>query len=155
MSNVEIRENMIKGYHAKSAAQAYLMGFIHAGKIYASFTDELRDDCLKLDRAAQSKGGMYKIRVIVSAKVKAMLIATGKAVCWGDAEQMNYNDKYNNGEHFERFATEKLTDKTWVKDNVPFYVAGDIEYQGKQVQIKFDRAELINESTLAKAPARA
>ena len=149
------RESMIETYRKYSKAEAYLLGFEQNGKLYTTLTDELRDDCLKLDKAAESKGGMYKIRVRVSSKIKAMLIATGKAVCWGSVELMNYNDKYNKGEHFERLATEKLTGETWVKDSIPFYVAGDIEYKGMQVQIKFDGAELTNEKILARITARA
>lgn len=146
---------MITDYERLSAANSYLIGFEQTGKLYVTEMLKLRDDCLKLDKAAESKGGMYKIRVRISAKVKAMLIATKQAACWGDVKLLDYNDKYNKGEHFERAVTEKLTGKSWMKDSVPFYVAGDIEYKGKQVQIKFDGAELTNERTLARAMARA
>ena len=61
--------------------------------------------------------------------------------------------KYNKGENFERVITELLIGETWVKDSVPFNVAGDIRWNGEEVQIKFDGAELTNEKTLARAMA--
>ena len=63
-------------------------------------------------------------------------------------------DKYNKGENFERIITELLTGETWVKDSVPFNVAGDIVVNGENIQIKFDGAEITNERLLKKLTAR-
>ena len=38
----------------------------------------------------------------------------------------------------------------WEKDNVPFWVQGDIEVNGKQIQIKLDSATLMNTKQIAK-----
>ena len=147
------REEMIKGYASKAAAHKYIVGFEDAGKLYYTvYADMIADDMLKLDRASSAKGGMLKVRVRVSAKLKAILKATGKAVLCGDASELTMG-KYNKGENFERVITELLTGETWVKDSVPFKVAGDIRWNGEEVQIKFDGAELTNEKTLARAMA--
>ena len=133
-------------------ADAYILGFEHAGKIYMKLMRELRDDVLKLDRASSKKGGMAKVRVRVSAKVKAILIAQGAQVI-GEAYELTLDKKHNRGENFERIITEKLTGRKWEKDNVAWNVQGDIEWNGMQIQIKFDSAELTNEKTLARAMA--
>lgn len=147
------REEMIKGYELKAAAHKYIVGFEDAGKLYYTvYTGMIADDMLKLDRASSKKGGMLKIRVRLSAKIKAILKATGKAILCGDASELNAG-KYNKGENFERVITELLTGEKWVKDSVPFNVAGDIRWNGEEVQIKFDGAELTNEKTLARAMA--
>ena len=58
------------------------------------------------------------------------------------------DNKYNRGKCFEKFVFE-INSQIWKKDSTPFNVAGDIEIAGKQVQIKFDGAELTNEKILA------
>ena len=44
--------------------------------------------------------------------------------------------------------TERLTDTVWTADSIPFYVQGDINVNGEEIQIKFDTAELTNERCL-------
>lgn len=56
--------------------------------------------------------------------------------------------KYNRGEIAEKLVTE-YAGQTWVKDNVPFTEAGDIEWNGVSYQIKFEKATFINEKTMA------
>lgn len=148
------REEMIKAYKEMAAAHKYLVGFEYENRLwYVMEAGMIRDDMLKGDRAAQSKGGMLKVRVRLNAKLKAMLVHTGKAILLGAADLLNTNDKYNRGERFERLVTEQLTGETWVKDSIPFNVAGDIRLNGEEVQVKFDGAELTNEKTLARAMA--
>lgn len=148
------REEMIRNYNNLAAAHKYIVGFTQGKKLYYTVMNSyIRDDMLKLDKAAESKGGMMKIRVRVSAKLKAMLIGTGKAIMCGMVDELVKDSKYNKGENFERVITELLTGKAWEKDSVPFNVAGDIEWNGEQVQIKLDGAELTNEKTLARAMA--
>lgn len=148
------REEMIQMYAALAAAHKYIVGFVYAGYLYYTvYTGMIAGELLKLDRASSKKGGMLKIRVRISAKDRAILLDSGKAVKVGTADLLETNDKYNRGERFERVMTELLTDETWTKDSVPFNVAGDICWNGEQVQIKFDGAELTNEKTLARAAA--
>ena len=148
------REEMIKVYAKLAAAHKYIVGFTLANKLYYTvYSGMIADDMLKLDKAAESKGGMNKVRVRVSAKLRNMLVHSGKAVYVGSAELLESNDKYNKGERFERVITELLTGAKWEKDSVPFNVAGDINWNGEEVQIKLDGAELTNEKTLARAMA--
>lgn len=148
------REEMIREYAARAAAHKYIVGYVDGGKLYYTvYAGMIADELLKLDRAAASKGGMAKVRVRMNAKLKAILRATGKAILLGGAELLDTDDKYNKGERFERIVTEKLTGETWAKDSVPFNVAGDIRWNGEEVQVKFDGAELTNERTLARAMA--
>lgn len=145
------REEMIRNYNNLAAAHKYIVGFVQGQKLYYTIMNScIRDDMLKLDRASSSKGGMLKVRVRVSAKLKAMLIGTGKAIVCGMVDELVKDSKYNKGENFERIVTEKLTGELWVKDSIPFYVKGDITLNGEEVQVKLDGAELTNEKTLAR-----
>lgn len=143
------REEMISKYEAKSAATSHIFGFPFEGALYSYETNNLSeiDEVFKLGRAAKSHGGAQKIKISFSKLTKKKLINNGKAIKLGTLDIMSYIDKYNNGEHFEHYIHE-INGKTWVKDSIPFYVAGDIELNGKQVQIKFDGATLVSETTL-------
>ena len=147
------RNEMINRYNALAVATAYIIGFVLNGSLYYTMSAHIADEFLKFDRMASSRGGWAKIRVRLSSADRKALVACGKAIMLGSASMLDTNDKYNKGERFERIITETLTAETWVKDSVPFDVAGDITLNGEQVQIKFDGAELTNEKTLMRLSA--
>ena len=142
------RNEMIARYNALAVATAYIVGFVLNGILYYTMSEHIADDFLKFDRMSSKRGGWAKIRVKLTSADRKALVACGKAIMVGSADLLDTNDKYNKGERFERIITETLTGETWVKDSIPFNVAGDITLNGEQVQIKFDGAELTNERTL-------
>lgn len=142
------RNEMIDRYNALAVATAYIIGFVLNGCLYYTMSAHIADEFLKLDRMSSKRGGWAKIRVKLTAADRKALVACGKAIMLGSADLLNTDDQYNKGERFERIITETLTGETWVKDSVPFNVAGDITLNGEEVQIKFDGAELTNEKTL-------
>ena len=147
------RNEMIARYNALAVATAYIVGFILDGMLYYTMSAHIADDFLKLDRMSSKRGGWAKIRVKLTSADRKALVACGKAIMIGSADLLNTDDKYNKGERFEKIITETLTGEMWVKDSVPFNVAGDITLNGEQVQIKFDGAELTNERTLMRMSA--
>jgi len=141
------RDEMLRTYNAHSAADAYVLGFAFHGELFAIELPELPDAVLKLDHASSKRGGQAKIRVRVAKAEKLALIAMGAAVI-GKVEDLEADPHYNRGENFERIVTE-LNGQRWTKDSVPFWVAGDLSLNGRELQIKLDGAELTNEKTLA------
>ena len=140
---------MMNAYSARSAAHTYALGFAHAGNLYAvklSFAELSK--YFKLDRASSKRGGFAKIRIKLTAKDRAELSATAELL--GAEDLLVKDTAHNKGENFERELTERWTSETWVKDSVPFWVAGDIRVDGVEVQVKLDGAELTNERTLAR-----
>lgn len=145
---------MINLYNTLTAAEGYIVGFILNHLLYyVRFDGHLPTEILKFDRASSKRGGMAKVRVRMGADFRKAMVASGQAVLMGAETLLQTADKYNRGERFERIITETLTAETWVKDSVPFNVAGDIELNGKQIQVKFDDAELTNEKTLKRTAA--
>ena len=142
------RNEMIARYNALAVATAYIIGFIFEGMIYYTMSAHIADEFLKLDRMSSKRGGWAKIRVKLTSADRKALVTCGKAIMIGSESLLDTDDKYNKGERFERIITETLTGERWVKDSVPFNVAGDITLNGEQIQIKFDGAELTNERTL-------
>jgi len=146
------RNEMINRYNALSASTAYIIGFVLNGLLYYTMSAHINPDFLKYDRMSSKRGGWAKIRVRLTSADRKALVEYGKAVLIGSAELLT-DTKYNKGECFERVITETLTGEQWVKDSVPFNIAGDITLNGEQVQIKFDGAELTNERTLMRISA--
>lgn len=136
-------------YNKNSASHIYCFGFIVAGLLYAMMGmtfDEL-SAYFKNDRASTAKGGFRKIRIKAnSADLKALL---PKALLIGSADMLN-DPKWNKGEMFEKIITEMFTTEKWVKDSVPFHLAGDAVINGENVQIKLNGAELTNERILTR-----
>lgn len=145
--------NMAERYNRIAGAHKYIVGFIRHGVVYYVQLD-FAELCqlLKDDRASSKRGGTLKLRVRVTAEQAITFIHSGKAVELCKVEELD-DGKYNKGENFERIITETLTSELWVKDSVPFYVKGDINVNGEEIQIKLDGAELTNEKTLARAEA--
>ena len=145
-------QEMMTRYDAHAGAHTYALGFTHGGNLYAqklSFAELSR--FFKLDRASSKRGGFAKIRIKLTAKDRAELSATAELI--GAEDLLMKDEAHNKGENFERELTERWTNESWVKDSVPFWVAGDIRVDGIEIQIKLDGAELTNERILSKLGA--
>ena len=138
---------LIAAYIAVTAAHEYWFGFTLNHKVYVvtgmTFAD-LRP-FLKIEKAAASKGGHSKIRI--KARVKELAELLPRATLLGD-ETILADEKWNTGIKFEKVVTERIAHQTWERDSVPFWIAGDIALDGKQIQVKFNGAELTNEKTI-------
>lgn len=144
-------ENMIRTYNKLSAAHSYILGLTDKEAVYYVTVgwDELRK-YLKADRASSKRGGTLKARIRLSSKDRKELLETGRAVRLCGIDELT-KGIYNRGENFERVITETLTETVWTKDSIPFYVQGDIQLNGEEIQVKLDGAELTNEKTLTNA----
>lgn len=142
---------MVTTYDKLAGAHKYALGFIQRDRLYYTMTTfEKLAAYFKLDRASSKRGGAAKIRIRLTSAQRYLLVASGEAVELGPKEMMDFDDQYNRGDHFERVMLETLTHSTWNKNSDPFYVAGDIQVNGEEIQVKLDGAELTNEKTLAR-----
>lgn len=133
------------GYYEKfNKAEKYIIGFSHKGKIYMEMVDHLNPDMITLESASKNQGVSLRFRPKSTHKAEMLL----KAVCLGTIEML-LDEKYNKGEMFEKIITEYYGQE-WVKDTVPFHMAGDINIGGVEVQIKFEKAGLCTSKTLEK-----
>ena len=146
-------EQMVTTYNRLSAASAYLLGFILKKTLYYVMVPHIDNSYLRLTRTSESRGGAAKVRIWIPSTERKRLVAEGIAVMLGPETMMEYNDKYNAGDHFERVIVERLTGKIWKKSSVPFNVAGDIRLNGQEVQVKLNGGELTNEGTLSRVTA--
>lgn len=147
---------MLSLYHRYSAADRYLWYIVVDHRVYMYFTDKLPRSMFKVEPCSNKDSGTYGIRFRPTAQYKRHLIETGKATyIMTEAEFMaiaREDGKHiNNGERFEKWATETLMGVKWEKDKIPFYVQGDIVLDGLQIQLKGEGATITNDSVLTNA----
>ena len=142
-----IKAHMTAEYNRLAYTDKYIFGFSFADAIYMTFVnaDEI-DNILTLDKASRGQG--FALRFKPNKWQKAMLLKNAEIICSKHFfEDAVANCKYNRGEIFEKLVTEKFG-QNWVKDNISFTVAGDIEIDGIAYQIKFEKATFCNEKSL-------
>jgi len=138
---------MYSEYELHSASVGYIVGFQNEHKVYMLEVPTLADMAV-VETASRNQGEALRLRIRKAQKVA--LIECG-AICLGTDDFLT-NEKYNKGEMFEKMVTEYFG-QVWVKDNIPFWVQGDICVNGRELQIKFDGASIITSALLAKLGA--
>lgn len=139
------KRTMIKHYREHSAADSYILGFVNNKMLYMVEVAEIMPRFLSVEQASRNQGENLRLRI--TKKLKNQLMKKNP-VCLGSASLLTA-EKYNKGEIFEKIVTE-FFGQTWVKDTIPFWVQGDIEVDGRQIQIKLDSATLMNTKQIAK-----
>lgn len=139
------KQTFIKTYRNYSAADAYILGFVYDKMLYMIKVDEIMPRFLTVEEASRNQGENLRLRL--RKKYREQLLRKG-AICLGSADCL-VADKYNKGELFEKAVTEYYG-QTWVKDNIPFWVQGDICVNGVELQIKLDSATLMNTKQVKK-----
>ena len=139
------KQTMIRNYRRFSAAEAYVLGFEYNKVIYAVMVNEIMPRFMRVERESSKKGGAQKLQLRITKPLKEQLLRKG-AVALGGKEILV--GKYNKGVEFERVISELNGIEFRGKENVGFWVEGDLEIDGKQVQVKFNGAQIVVEKTL-------
>jgi hypothetical protein len=106
---------------------------------------EIAPRFLNIEKASRNQGDNLRLRL----KKDHRKSLAKKAICLGSDSLLTADNRYNKGENFEKIVTEYYGQE-WEKDTVPFWVQGDINIDGMEVQIKLDSATLMNTKQLAK-----
>ena len=148
MKNNEIKRTLIQFYNKHAFTHNYILGFRMNGNIYFVIVDAKELDFVtKLDKA--SRGAGYSLRFKPNKAQKNYLMSLGAEVLCSEEffDELKTMSKYNFGELFEKLVTE-MNGQTWVKDNVPFTVDGDLTVDGVAYQLKFEKATFITEAQM-------
>lgn len=139
-----VKRTMMKWYEKFSAADGYIIGFVMDKMLYMVEMERIAPRFLNVEEASRNQGDNLRLRL---KKAQKQSLAK-KAICLGSADVLTA-DKYNKGENFEKVVTEYYGQE-WEKDTVPFYMQGDINVNGRELQIKLDSATLANSKMLEK-----
>lgn len=139
------KDTMIRNYRKFSAAEEYAIGFIYKHMVYAIIVPEIMPRYMKEMYSSQKNGHKKKINLVLNNKYKKQLIKKG-AECIGPEEILE--TEKNKGWAFEKIMCERCG-QTWDgQDQRGFWECGDCEHNGRQLQIKFDGAQIVAETTL-------
>lgn len=139
-----VKRTMMKWYEKFSAADGYIIGFVMDKMLYMVEMERIAPRFLNVEEASRNQGDNLRLRL---KKAQKQSLAK-KAICLGSADVLTA-DKYNKGELFEKVVTEYYGQE-WEKDTIPFYMQGDINVNGRELQIKLDSATLANSKMLEK-----
>ena len=145
MNTTELATN----YADHMAAHTFAIGFVLRHTLYNVFLSwEELTPYLRESYTSSRRGHHLQLRVRLRKAEKLSLL--GRATVVGTDADLHADEAHNAGENYERIITETFTAERWVKDSVPFWVAGDVRIDGTEVQVKFDGAELTNERTITR-----
>ena len=139
-----VKRTMMKWYEKFSAADGYIIGFVMDKMLYMVEMERIAPRFLNVEEASRNQGDNLRLRL---KKAQKQSLAK-KAICLGSADVLTA-DKYNKGENFEKVVTEYFGQE-WEKDTIPFSMQGDINVNGRELQIKLDSATLANSKMLEK-----
>ena len=139
------KQTMINNYRKFSAADAYIIGFVYKHILYAVQVAEIAPHYMRVEKESSKKGGHNKLQLRLTNSSMEELISLGAEII--GAEDMLISD-YNKGVTFERIIYERNGLEYRGKDSVGFWVSGDINIDGKEIQVKLNGAQIVVETTL-------
>lgn len=142
---------MITLYHMLSASTLYFFGFMLNGQVYAYTAHVLPRSVLRIEKGSEKNGGYTQVKFRPTVAWKTFMVESGRAVWVASEADFMALEPTNKGHKFEKWVTETYTDEIWVRDTVRFDKAGDVIINGENVQVKFEKAEVINEGSLRNA----
>ena len=145
----------ITAYETLAYTNNYVYGFVHRHMVYFTFETGLDVDSCAFDTASTSNGGGQVLRFRPSAKTKKRWLENAEFLCteveWDAYLEANKHGKQKNrGIAFERILSERYGVTEWAPNNDTFDTAPDMVINGVGYQLKFERAQIIAMSTLAR-----
>ena len=141
--------NIVTEYGKHSKAHSYILGFERKGNLYAV---KMGFEELTMSiRYTVSSRGNEQARIYISSENRKAYIASGRAVIIAKAEELEADSKHNKGDNFERIVSESYGIAWTGKNSVPFWVAGDINVNGEEIQVKLQGGELTNSKAIESA----
>lgn len=140
------KATMIKNYRKFSGAESYIIGFIYKHQLYMIKVAEIMPRYMSVQHSSSKTGRVPKLQLTINNSHKEQMIRKG-AICLG-SEDLVVCDDLNKGFAFERLVSEFYGIEYRGQDNVGFWVGGDLEVNGEQIQVKFQGAQIVAEKTL-------
>ena len=142
-------DRMRKQYEEHTVAEGYIIGIPQKdGLVYSAKLDKIPRRYTKVQKECSKCGNGYGLYINVKNK-KFQKELMKNAVAIGTVAELE-NGEYNKGVMFEKMVYEYYGQEFRGKDSVPFYKAGDITIDGKEIQVKYLHARICYDKTLKK-----
>lgn len=143
------KENMIRYYRKYSGADAYILGFFYKHDLFMVKMPEILPRFIKVRTASSRNGGGEKLQFELNNKFKEQLINRHGAIKIGKDTDLNEIQR-NKGVSFERMVYRYYGLEPRERDNVRFTEGGDLRVNGEEIQVKFEKAQIVAFSTIHK-----
>lgn len=140
------KKTMIKTYREFSKADNYIIGFTYKHNLYMVKVADIMPRWTSVQHTSSKTGRIPKLQMSITNKAKEQFIRKG-AICLG-SEELVVCDDLNKGFTFERLVSEYYGIEYRGRDNIGFWIDGDLEINGEKIQIKFQNAQIVSEKTL-------
>ena len=140
------KATMIKNYRKFSGAESYIIGFVYKHQLYMIKVAEIMPRYMSVQHSSSKTGRVPKLQLTINNSHKEQMIRKG-AICLGSEDLVVCSD-LNKGFAFEKLVSEFYGIEYRGQDNVGFWVGGDLEVNGEQIQVKFQGAQIVAEKTL-------
>lgn len=146
--NEVIKKMLQDGYNKVAFTDKYIMVYNYKGTVYFTKCDRNMVDCVTcLDKASRGAGYALRFKPNNAQKLLLMVENCTPLCSVKFFDELVASTKYNKGEIAEKLVTEYVGQE-WKKDNIPFTMAGDIDWNGVAYQIKYEKATFTNEKAL-------
>ncbi len=142
------KQTMIRQYRRFSGADGYIVGFEYKKNIYIIEVAEIMPRWTFISYSSSKNGRQPKLQMGLKKAHKEQLIRKG-AVMICTAEELEQFEGKNKGWKLETAVMNHFgIENEKGQDNEKFSKCGDMELNGKQLQIKFQNAQVVAEKTL-------
>lgn len=151
-----VKEYLNKEYHRIAATNNYILGKSIAGLVYGARVENaslaLLNAITTTSKASSKNGGRVAVRFIPNRQQWALITTEAseiKAICSVEyLEQYAKDNGINKGQAFEILACKAWQGTLASKANLKFTDGGDFTINGKEYQVKYTKATIIDERTL-------
>ena len=146
MTKTEFFEN----YNRLTGADETYLFFIYKNDLYLHTCKHIQEEWTRADRDSKKNGGGLKYRMGLKVATKKELIENPNTIkVMTKAEFLDLPVK-NNGDKCELYLEMLNGNNDFKHNSVRFDKGGDVEINGKQIQVKFQNASITSVSTLEK-----
>lgn len=138
--------NAIRYYRKFSGANAYIIGFVYKHDLYVIEVEEIMPRFMRVEKTSSKNGSKDKLQLRLNNKYMEQLIRKGAKKIGTDKDLLEIAK--NKGVSFERLVYRMVGQEPREKDNVGFWVGGDININGIEYQIKLNGAQIVMFDTL-------
>ena len=143
---VRTKQTLIRNYRKYSGADSYIIGYIYKKKLFMTKVNEIMPRFMVVSNS-DTRG--QSLRLYLNNKLKEQLLKQN-AILLGNQEILDNGEK-NRGWAFEKIIYDYYKINPYKgKDNKGFWLGGDINIKGEEIQIKFENATMCSTSTLEK-----
>lgn len=138
--------SIIRCYNAHIVAEQTLVAFCYKKQWYMFMCDHVKPSWCKLSISSRKSGHRVKANIAFTDPLREMFLR--KYDCTPIPNEAMKAVPRSKGHSFEKYVTETMCHEEWKRDNIPFYVQGDVVLNGKQVQVKAEKAQIVADFTL-------